>query len=180
MSKIGRALRRPQNWSLLVLRLAAAAAALAVASIPLLPRLPDGQGHAMRWAVGLLGAFILLDLALELLALALWGEENQRADEKEGARPFRETAGVLVSTPGVILGLLAVFGNQRLHAVPVKVAAVSLAFAVLLAIVYYSLNAWPGATEGVFATVPRFVYHVTLWALTLGLLSVAMSIVLVP
>jgi hypothetical protein len=177
MSDLAKALKQPQNWSLVAIRFAAAIAAIFVAISPLTPPLTDGQGPALRWAVGLLGAFIALNLILELLALALWNEQNAEAGAKEGSAPFRETAGVLVSTPGVILGLLAVFGAARLQAVPVKVAAVSLTVAVLFGIVYYSLNAWPGATEGLFATVPRFVYHVALWALALGLLCVAMSIV---
>ena len=179
MSRLVQALKRPETWSMVVVRIAAAVAALIVALIPLTPKLPGGQEPALRWAVGLLGAFIAFDLLVDLLGVALWTEKNKRAGAAEGSKPFRDTAGVLVSTPGVMLGLLAVFGAKRLNTVPVKIAAVSLAIAVLFGVVYYSLNAWPGATEGSFGSMARFLYHLALWPLALGLLGLAMSIVFI-
>lgn len=86
-------------------------------------------------------------------------------------------ANILTTTPGVVLGLLAVFGSTNILTDTLKIASVSLTAALLLAIVLSGLVAMAGATEPLLSRLVRVLFNVTLWALALGLLGIAMSLV---
>jgi hypothetical protein len=84
---------------------------------------------------------------------------------------------VLVTTPGVVLGLLAVFGTTGTLTTVVKVATVALATALLLGIVLNGLVSMQDIGNPPRSTVIRLMFNLTLWALTLGILGIAMGVV---
>jgi hypothetical protein len=160
---------------------------------------------ALSWTVRLLGLFILGHILIELLATALshWndgssvGQSTQAppltdvptilsqalsggwgpSSDDAPPNPFSAMANVLTTTPGVVLGLLAVFGSAELLTDTLKVASVSLAAALLLAIVLSGLVAMVGATEPPLSRLIRVLFNITLWALALGLLGIAIGLV---
>jgi ABC-type phosphate/phosphonate transport system permease subunit len=160
---------------------------------------------ALSWTVRLLGLFILGHVLVELLAIALshWHDSTstQQASQAQATmpvdavlnralsegwgpsqnanppHPFSAMSNILTTTPGVVLGLLAVFGSTDILTDTLKVASVSLAAALLLAIVLSGFVAMVGATEQPLSTLVRMLFNVTLWALALGLLGIAMGLV---
>jgi hypothetical protein len=160
---------------------------------------------ALSWTVRLLGLFILGHLLVELLAIALahWHDPSstQQASQSQAAmpvaavlnralsegwgpppdatppNPFSAMSNILTTTPGVVLGLLAVFGGTDILTATLKIASVSLTAALLLAIVLSGLVAMVGATEPPLSRLVRVLFNVTLWALALGLLGIAMGLV---
>lgn len=130
--------------------------------------------HALGWAVFLLGAFILAHLVIEFLVTRL--PETTGRDESV-PNPFNAVATVLVTTPGVVLGLLAAFGTTGTLTTVVKVAVVALATALLLGIILNGLVSMQGISNPPRSTVIRLLFNLTLWALTLGILGIAMGVV---
>jgi len=134
-------------------------------------RSPDA---ALRWTVFLLGLFILFHFLLEQLIIRL----PVRAGHDETVpNPFNAVANVLVTTPGVVLGLLAVFGTTGTLTTVVKVAAAALATALLLGIVLNGLVSMQNIGNPPRSTLIRLIFNLTLWALALGVLAIAMGVV---
>jgi hypothetical protein len=134
-------------------------------------RSPD---PALRWTVLLLGVFILFHLLIGWIIVKL----PIRAGRDETVTdPFNAVATVLVTTPGVVLGLLAVFGTTGTLTIVVKVAAVALAAALLLGVVLNGLVSMQDIGSPPRSTVIRLMFNLTLWALTLGVLGISMGVV---
>jgi hypothetical protein len=96
----------------------------------------------------------------------------RRYDENEQVpNPFNAVANVLVTAPGVVLDLLAVFGTTGVLTTVVKVAAVALATVLLLGIVLNGLVSMKDVGNPPRSTVIRLMFNLTLWALALGILG---------
>jgi hypothetical protein len=118
--------------------------------------------------------FILSHLAIEWIITHLPATTGR---EERVPNPFNAVATVLVTTPGVVLGLLAAFGTSGTLTTVVKVAVVALAAALLLGIILNGLVSMHGISNPPRSTVIRLLFNLTLWALTLGILGIAMGIV---
>jgi hypothetical protein len=129
---------------------------------------------ALRWTVLLLGVFILSHFLIERIVILL---PVHSGPGEVVPNPFNAVANVLVTTPGVVLGLLAVFGTTGSLTIVVKVAAVALATALLLGIILNGLVSMQDIGNPPRSTVIRLMFNLTLWALTLGVLGIAMGIV---
>lgn len=155
------------------LRFAAGAAAIGIgnSSIASTRAQPD---PALHWAVVLLGVFILFHLAIEtiMVKLPIWTGHDEKVTD-----PFNPVANVLVTTPGVVLGLLAVFGSSGTLTTVVKVAAIALATALLLGIILSGLVSMQDIGNPPRSTVIRLMFNLTLWALALGVIGIAMGVV---
>jgi hypothetical protein len=137
-------------------------------------------------AVLVLGGFILFHWGVEALFMHVRSDYNPPVDS--GMRDF---ASSFIATSGVILGLLALFGDKGVKLTStLKVGVVALAADILLGLVLVGLllaGADPGGTPtaGGETTQPdqkalnfiRIVFNVALWALSLGLLSIAMALI---
>jgi hypothetical protein len=136
----------------------------------------ESPDPALRWAVFLLGVFVLFHVLIGEIVVRLPARAGGDEDEQV-PNPFDIVAPVLVTTPGVVLGLLAVF--EKVGAMPtvVKVAAVSLATALLLGIVLNGLVSMHNIDDPPRSTVIRLMFNLAFWALALGVLGVAMGIV---
>jgi hypothetical protein len=129
---------------------------------------------ALHWAVFLLGVFILFHFVIELIVDLL---PVRAGRDEQVPNPFDAVAPVLVTTPGVVLGLLAVFGTEGTLTIVVKVAAIALATALLLGIVINGLVSMQDIGNPPRSTVIRLMFNLSLWALVLGVLGVAMGVV---
>jgi hypothetical protein len=165
-------------------RLIAGAAAVLVSFTSLIPRAhAEHQADpALHLAVFLLGVFILAHLALEVLVSRLPEHRDLEEDPHDPSKvresnPFRDVANILATAPGVVLGLLAAFGTPKELTVVVKVGAFSLAAALLLGVVLNGLASMQGVTNPPRSTVVRLIFNLTLWALALGVLAIALGIV---
>ncbi len=157
---------------------------------------------ALHWALFFLGVFILVHLLIESIVVCLphrASPDKQRPDPlalapimtlerdqvrqsapimiDQGKDPYKTVANLLATTPGVVLGLLAVFGNEGTLTTVVKVAALALATALLLGIVLNGLVSMQDINEPPRSTVIKLIFNLSLWALVLGVLGVAMGIV---
>jgi hypothetical protein len=160
------------TWSLVIFRMAAGIAVICVAIL-----IVPGSRTSLRWALGLLGAFILLHQVLEGTALIL--TRRQRSVASDAPAPpssFEAMGAALLSTPGVVLGLLAVFAPKGLLTLTIRVSAISLAACLLLAIVANGLAAMKGAEDRPLSTLIRALFNVTLWSLALGVLGISMAL----
>ena len=159
------------GWLLDGLRVIAGIGAIYVSYIGLV----DRHIHkALHWAVFLLGVFILAHIILEKIVIKL---PKTQGKPELVPNPFNSTANVLVTTPAFVLGLLAVFSKDNSLTTVIKVGAVALAAALLLAIVLNGLVSMSDVENPPRSTVIRLLFNLTLWALALGLLSVAMGVV---
>jgi hypothetical protein len=129
---------------------------------------------ALQWTVLLLGIFIFLHILLELIVFAL---PARTGDEEAVPNPFNAVATVLVTTPGVVLALLAAFGTTGTLTTVVKVASFALATALLLAIILNGLVSMQDISNPPRSTFIRLVFNLTLWALALGIIGIAMGII---
>lgn len=173
LSRLTRSLRDAKiNMTLLVFRLLAGVAAIFTALA-----LVSATEPTLRFTIALLGAFIIMHQTLELVAVLISPGITDE-DNRDGAaqNSFASIGAALISTPGVVLGLLAVFSPKGLLTPTIRVSAVSLATCLLLAIIVNGLVAMNGAEQPPLSTLIRLLFNVTLWALTLGLLGVAMAL----
>ena len=135
-------------------------------------------------AVLVLGLFILGHFAIEAWFMHVRRDYDPPADS--GMRDFAST---FIATSGVILGLLALFGDERGSLTPtIKVGIVALATDILVGLVLLGLllaGADPGGTATANGktsidqkawNIIRLVFNVALWALSLGLLCIAMAL----
>ncbi len=154
-------------------RVLAGIAAILVSFTPIVSS-KESPDPALHWAVLLLGVFIIFHFVVGWIVVLL----PVRAGRDETVpNPFNAVATVLVTTPGVVLGLLAVFGTTGTLTIVVKVAAVALATALLLGIVLNGLVSMQDIGNPPRSTVIRLMFNLTLWALTLGILGIAMGVV---
>jgi len=129
---------------------------------------------ALHYTVFLLGVFILFHFLIGWIVVLLPVRGGR--DEKV-PNPFNAVASVLVTTPGLVLGLLAVFGNTGTLTTVVKVAAVALAVSLLLGIILNGLVSMQDVGNPPRSTVIRLMFNLTLWALTLGVMGIALGVV---
>jgi hypothetical protein len=102
----------------------------------------------------------------------LTGAEN----EPQPTGGLREFASAFVSTSGVILGLLAVFG-ERSFSLTIKVAVGALVADILVGIVLVGLLlSAPDPEDQRSWNLIRYVFNVALWALALGLLCIGAAL----
>lgn len=157
---------------------------------------------SFRFAGGIVGTILGLvcliwgygekPLALALLALGIFilchtgveswfhsvRQDYETADQGEQVSGFREFASAFVATSGVILGLLAVFGDKTLKApFTIKIGVVALVSDILIGTVLVGLLlASPGPNDQRAWNLIRYVFHLALWGLSLGLLCIAMAL----
>lgn len=129
----------------------------------------------LRWAVLLLGVFILAHLALEWIIIRLPKGSAQK--DVPTPNPFAATANALVTTPAVVLGLLAAFGTSGTLTTVVKVGAGALVAALLLSIIVGGLTSMSDVDQPPRSTAIRLCFNLTLWALALGLLGITMGLI---
>jgi hypothetical protein len=156
-----------------IFRVLAGVAAMVVSQTSLVTseRSPD---PALQWTVFLLGVFILFHFLIGWIVVLL---PIYAGHDEQVPNPFNAVANVLVTAPGVVLGLLAVFGTAGALTTVVKVAAVALATALLLGIVLNGLVSMQDVGNPPRSTVIRLMFNLTLWALVLGILGIAMGVV---
>jgi hypothetical protein len=139
----------------------------------------DHGERALALALVALGAFILVHLFVEEGYHAI--VDNYGDSDGGGLRDF---ASAFVATSGVILGLLAVFGDKTLKTpFTIKVGVVALVSDILVGTVLIGLLL-AAPVDDQSATVNdirawnliRYVFHVALWGLSLGLLCIAMAL----
>ena len=98
-------------------RVLAGIAAILVSFTPIVSS-KESPDPALHWAVLLLGVFIIFHFVVGWIVVLL----PVRAGRDETVpNPFNAVATVLVTTPGVVLGLLAVFGTTGTLTIVVKV-----------------------------------------------------------
>lgn len=136
-------------------------------------------------AVLVLGLFILCHFVIEA-----WFMHVRRDYDPPPDNGMREFASTFIATSGVILGLLALFGDERGTLTPtIKVGIVALATDILVGLVLLGLllaGADPGGTATATGgktsidqeawNIIRLVFNLALWALSLGLLCIAMAL----
>lgn len=154
-------------------RVAAGVAAIVISRTPIVTS-AQSPDPALQWSVLLLGIFILFQSLIGGIVTLL---PVRGGHDKQVPDPFNVVADNLVTAPGVVLGLLAVFGTGGALTRVVKVAAVALAMALLLGIVLNGLASMKDVRNPPRSTVVRLMFNLTLWALALGILSIAMGVV---
>lgn len=130
-------------------------------------------------AVLVLGVFIVAHLVIEAGFMSVRSDYTPPVDS--GMRDFAST---FIATSGVILGLLALFGDKPGSLTPtIKVGIAALAADILTGLVLLGLllsGADPGngdreADQSAWNYI-RVVFNLALWALTLGLLCIATAL----
>jgi hypothetical protein len=156
-----------------VVRLLAAATAIVVSETAIVTskKTPD---PALHWTVFLLGVFIFVHWAIERIIVSL---PVRGGRDETVPNPFNAVATALVTTPALVLGIFAVFGTGKTLTIVVKVAAVALAATLLLGLILNGLVSMQDIGNPPRSTVIRLIFNLTLWALALGILGIAMSIV---
>jgi hypothetical protein len=158
------------KWGIRIFRFLGGAAALIVGIVLLHWSLGE---KALALALTALGAFILCHLAVE--------ESYHKIVESYGESDeggLREFASAFVATSGVILGLLAVFGDKTTKTpFTIKVSVVALVSDILIGTVLVGLLLAPPADADQRAkNFTRYVFHLALWGLSLGLLCITMAL----
>jgi hypothetical protein len=102
-------------------------------------------------------------------------EHSEDSGTRDITSAFRETTGVVISTSGVVLGLIAAFSSQV--TLPLKVGITSLAIAILVGIVLYNYILYPLPEAAEPNVLIRYLLTIAFFALAFGLLSIAMAIV---
>jgi hypothetical protein len=124
-------------------------------------------------ALTALGAFILCHAVVESTyhrIVKTYGESDVGG--------MREFASAFIATSGVILGLLAVFGENTPGApFTIKVGVVALVSDILIGTVLVGLLlAAPADSDQRAWNLIRYVFNLALWALSLGLLCIALAL----
>jgi hypothetical protein len=133
--------------------------------------------HPLALAVLLVGVFAAAHLLLERTWSTLPEvEASNGAVGSELAGAFRDTATIYISTPGVVLGLLAVFGDH-LRRTTLHVASIALAVTILAGIVLHGLLVYGTPDDEARLSMLGYLFNLLLWSLALGTLCVALAIV---
>jgi hypothetical protein len=130
-------------------------------------------------AVLLLGVLIVVQFLLDII----WGTlgsgvsgSRQEITAKTYTEGFRQAATTLIGVPGVVLGLLAVFGKPPFP-LALKVGAVSLVFSLVISIILLFLSSLDvPATKGPLVFL-GYLVNTIFWSLALGLLSITAVLV---
>jgi ABC-type sugar transport system permease subunit len=129
---------------------------------------------ALSVALLALGGFVLFHLVTEAWFLSVRENKDYAPADDSGLREF---AAAFVSTSGVILGLLAVFGDKP-FSLTLKVGIVALVTDILVGTVLVGLLlAGAASTDQKAWNLIRYVFNLALWALSLGLLCIALALV---
>jgi hypothetical protein len=155
---------------ILAFRIAGGAMALVLGLVLLL----GGYGEKpLGLALTALGGFIFCHTAVET---AYHRIVATFASSDEGG--LREFASAFVATSGVILGLLAVFGDStQTSPLTIKVGVVALVSDILVGTVLVGLLlAAPSDDDQRAWNLIRYVFHLALWGLSLGLLCISMAL----
>lgn len=154
-------------------------------------RLAGGSSSAILGVVALAGHHGERPLAVALLVLGLFvishtGVESwfhairkpHPDDGDNGIAGFRDFASAFMATSGVILGLLAVFGDKTARSpFTIKIGVVALVADILIGVVLIGLLlASPASSDQRAWNLIRYVFHLALWGLSLGLLCIAMAL----
>jgi uncharacterized membrane protein len=156
-------------------RLLAAAAALATGGAVLAS---NELERPLAFAILLLGGFILAHLIVEELWVKLTlkaSPDTSPANDEAGAA-FREAAMVYISTPGVVLGLIAVF-EKNLPRDTLRVGSLALATTILAGIVLHGLVVFGVPEDVQRRALVSYIFNILLWSLGLGVLCIALAIV---
>jgi hypothetical protein len=156
---------------IVVFRIAGGIAGLTVGLVLLIGGYSE---KSLALALTALGSFILGHAVVEMTYHAVIQEY---ADSDVGG--LRDFASAFVATSGVILGLLAVFGDKTLKTpFTIKVGVVALVSDILIGTVLVGLLLGAPADSDQRAwNLIRYVFHLALWALSLGLLCITMALV---
>jgi hypothetical protein len=142
-----------------------------VAGLTIANALPAARDDpSLRTAIIILSVFILIELGVDLQTPfgAGWKEKQL----------YESIAATMIGASGIILGLLAVFGQNTLTTTA-KVGTVSLVVDILCGLILLPLIAEEWATSSLSklqAAVVLLVYTATEWSLAFGLLCVAMAV----
>lgn len=159
------------KWGILTFRLSGGVGALVLGLVLLLGHYGE---KPLALTVTALGAFIFCHAVVETIYHAV---VRDYADSDVGG--LRDFASAFVATSGVILGLLAVFGDKTPSApFTIKVGVVALVSDILIGTVLVGLLlAAPADSDQRAWNLIRYVFHLALWALSLGLLCISMALV---
>jgi len=158
------------KWAILVFRLAGGVTALILGLL----LWSGGYGErALAIALVVLGAFIICHAIVETAYHAI--VEIYATSDVSGLREF---ASAFIATSGVILGLLAVFGDKTPKTpLTIKVGVVALVSDILIGTVLVGLLlAAPADSDQRAWNLIRHLFHLALWGLSLGLLCITMAL----
>jgi hypothetical protein len=139
----------------------------------------SGTSKAVPLALIALGLLILFHVSV-LRFYGWWGAGGS-ADlppEKQAelrVLGYRESAMLNVATPGIILGLIASLGKKHPDAA-LKVAAPTLAFAIILGLIVHALIATGQTTAFRSRLLVNYIQTISLYSLIFGLSCVALSL----
>jgi hypothetical protein len=150
--------------------------ALIVSLLGLFLFLKGVDEHSLDLAVLLLGVFAGAHLVIEKLWVGLPSSGSGSSGGSDLSGAFREAAAIYISTPAVVLGLLAVFA-EPFRSTTLQVAAVALAVTILLGIVLHGLVVLGTPTDEARLTLLGYLFNLLLWALAFGALAIALAIV---
>jgi hypothetical protein len=158
-------------------RLAAALAAIVSGSVLVICSGPLALGLALL----VLGGLILCHCALDLYWASLLRRSPVQTPPPAGQpvpheTHFPEAAAFFVTTPGVVLGLLAAF-TQGKFTLTLKVALLALAATIVLGILLHSLVISKPPAGGEPGFVVNYFFNFAFWTLTLGIFCIAFSYV---
>jgi hypothetical protein len=161
--------------ALRLFRLLAAAGALATGGAVLAAH---DLERPLAFSILLLGAFIAVHLAIEAIWIKLTpvAQDGEQAIETDAGAGFREAAMVYISTPGVVLGLIAVF-EKNLPRETLRVGSLALATTILVGIVLHGLVVFGVPEDAPRRAVIGYLFNVLLWSLSLGVLCIGLAIV---
>jgi hypothetical protein len=136
--------------------------------------LANRNQRALGLAVLLLAALVFLQFLLDMVWSTLdtgAGESQQVISAKTYTAGFRQAAATLIGVPGVVLGLLVVFGKPPFP-VALKVGAASLVLSLFLSVILLFLSSLevPAAKRPLIFL--GFLVNVIFWSLGLGLLCI--------
>jgi hypothetical protein len=130
--------------------------------------------HELALAVLLLGILIFVQFLLDMIWGALRSDTSDSQlviTGKMYTEGFRQAAATLIGVPGVVLGLLAVFGNPPFP-LALKVGASSLVFSLTLSIILLLTSSLDvPTTKGPLAFL-GYLINAIFWSLALGLLCI--------
>jgi hypothetical protein len=137
--------------------------------------------RALALAVLLLGIVILGQLFLDLI----WGnlgsekstESRQQVTAATYTKGFGQAASTLIGVPGVVLGLLAVFGKPPFP-LGLKVGAASLVFSLVLSIMLLFFSSLGVPSDKGPLVFLGYIVNVIFWSLSLGLLCIVAVLIL--
>jgi hypothetical protein len=136
--------------------------------------LTAGNDRALGLAVVLLAVLIGIQLLLDMVWSAFdtgKGSPRQVITAKTYTAGFRQAAATLIGVPGVVLGLLAVFGKPPFP-LALRVGAVALVFSLSVSIILLFLSSLEVPAEKGPLIFLSYLVNLIFWSLGLGLLCI--------